>query len=763
MGFSVHWSWFAVLSCLLSLGREVECLCTTTGVEIEGGSYSLSNNLSVNSILVYKCPEDHYPYPEQVRYCRADSKWIKPPRKYPRQTCKLVECPDPNVLQNGDVSPPQERYYVHNQTTYECYSGHKLRGSSRRVCLPNGKWSGSTPICSRDAGNTCADPGIPAGASRSGNMFGFADKVRYSCGGKLFLVGSKESQENGEWTGIEPACYYKYTYDTPLEVAKAFGGSIRETFTTLQSANDTQQERKIRITKNGTLNIYIAMDISESIDETQLQPARAAVMKLLEKIASFSVTPNYEIIFFSSEIYTIVSILDFLNGNVKLNEVKTKMEAFEVGGESHGLGLNTVFTTFHEKMLIIKKRTEENFQQHRHVIILFSDGIYNMGGSPEPTVKSIKRTVYMNPDIVEGEKARGDYLDIYVFAIGAEIYDDDLLRLTTGNGGPHYFRLNDVDKKLNQTFDEMIDESEVVDLCGRHTHYDLDGTKESKRKMYPWWAYIVVQREKKKECLGSLVTKKFVLTAAHCFTFDDEAHHVKVEIDDANGRLKEVEKIYIHPNYNVNAKKNEGVKEFYDYDVALIQLKEGIIDPRYSRPICIPCTKNANDALQLVEGATCKQHEELLMNNQLERLSFLTHSVEGLEVKSVTAKLGDKRDKCIRHALDAEGISPELVKDPKIPVTDNFLCTGGLDPYRDHIACTGDSGGAVFKDYKERTIQVALVSWGSKSMCQKGGKVESDSESRDFHINLFKVLPFLKSVLAKDTDDYVPLEFIKGS
>lgn len=62
----------------------------------------------------------------------------------------VVECPDPNVLQNGDVSPPQERYYVHNQTTYECYSGHKLRGSSRRVCLPNGKWSGSTPICSRD-------------------------------------------------------------------------------------------------------------------------------------------------------------------------------------------------------------------------------------------------------------------------------------------------------------------------------------------------------------------------------------------------------------------------------------------------------------------------------------------------------------------------------------------------------------------------------------------------------------------------------------
>lgn len=45
----------------------------------------------------------------------------------------------------------------------------------------------------------------------------------------------------------------------------------------------------------------------------------------------------------------------------------------------------------------------------------FITGIYNMGGSPEPTVKSIKRTVYMNPDIVEGEKARGDYLGEFSF------------------------------------------------------------------------------------------------------------------------------------------------------------------------------------------------------------------------------------------------------------------------------------------------------------------------------------------------------------
>lgn len=151
----------------------------------------------------------------------------------------VVECPDPNVLTSGNVSPPQEKYFVDNETTYECDSGYTLRGSSIRVCLPNGKWSGSTPICSRNckphaqsfllalhrhltnfsmffdaAGDHCADPGIPAGGMRSGNIFGIDDKVKYSCTNKLFLMGSSERtcQENSQWTGTEPACYCKTQY-----------------------------------------------------------------------------------------------------------------------------------------------------------------------------------------------------------------------------------------------------------------------------------------------------------------------------------------------------------------------------------------------------------------------------------------------------------------------------------------------------------------------------------------------------------------------
>ena len=37
-----------------------------------------------------------------------------------------------------------------------------------------------------------------------------------------------------------------------------------------------------------------------------------------------------------------------------------------------------------------------------------------------------------------------------------------------------------------------------------------------------------------------------------------------------------VEKVTIHSGYNVSAKTNKGIPEFYDYDVALIKLKEAV-------------------------------------------------------------------------------------------------------------------------------------------------------------------------------------------
>ncbi|XP_051903114.1 complement factor B-like [Hippocampus zosterae] len=759
MQLSVHWVGCAALLSLLIVG-EVWCACTEDNMQIEGGHYTLTKGLNANSMLVYHCPEGFYPYPSRRRVCLLTGTWSEMPRRSKPQTCRMVECPNPFVLMHGSVYPPQEKYFADNETTYECYSGYTLRGSARRVCLPNGKWSGSTPICSRDSGSDCADPGIPAGALRTGNSFGLDDKVKYSCTGNLFLVGSsvRVCLENGQWTGTEPACYYDYTYDTPLEVSEAFGSAIKGSLTTLEPTDDTQEGRKIRISKTGTLNIYIGVDISESIEEKYYIDARDTVAKLITKISSFPISPNYEVVFFSSEIFEVVNILDFLDGKVQLNVLKTKVESFNIGtGNTAGTDLNLVFMTFLERMALIKQRTgEEGFKEHRHVIILFTDGAYNMGGSPEPTVEKIKNLVYMDPNYKQKEPLRAEYLDIYIFAIGAQIFDDDLEPLVVGTGGNHYFRMKDI-KKLQKTFDEIIDEDEVKGLCGLHKDY----VTTEKRENYPWSALIVVQNEGRvMKCMGSLVTPMFILTAAHCFTFEDLPKHVTVDIDDGQGRTKKVKNFFLHPKFNISAKVSEGVKEFYDYDVALIQLTEFVKISTLVRPICIPCTQETNDALKLVGESTCAEQEQLLLKD-MEKLTFLTRSkTKWVDEKHVHAKLGDKRDECIQHALEAPGITAQKAE---IPVTENFLCTGGRAPFRDHIACTGDSGGAVFKNYEHRTVQIGVVSWGSKNLCKGGGVVDSDDDSRDFHINVFRVVPFLKSILGNDNqDDYAPLEFLKS-
>ncbi|KAM9348846.1 complement factor B-like [Symphorus nematophorus] len=683
MGFSVHWSWLAALSCLLCMGGEVRCDCTEANMQIEGGDYKLTKQLRIGSLLIYNCPEGYYPYPALTRVCQPNGTWKPAPRRFTPQRCRMVECPDPNVLEYGNVSPPQEKYFVDNETTYECYSGYTMRGSSRRVCLPNGKWSGSTPICSRDSGDNCADPGIPAGASREGQMFGIDDTVKYSCNHNLFLVGSSERvcQEDGHWTGKEPACYYKHTYDTSLEVSEAFGSAIKDSLTTLESVDDIQGERKIRVPKNGSLNIYIAMDISESIDPLEVEKAKNATTKLIRKISSFSVNPNYEILFFSAQIYEIVNIVDFFIRKTDTSTAESDVKSFKVGDKNTaGTDLNSVFRTIEERMGVIKQRVgEQAFKEHRHVLIIFTDGAYNMGGSPAPTVKRIKNMIYMN-HTTEGEtNPRDEYLDIYIFGIGAELFDDDLQPLTAGSVGQHYFRMKDI-KNLQDTFDEII--------------------------------------------------------------------------------VKKVKTFRLHENYNVTAKTKLGVKEFYDYDVALLQLDGDVHISRDVRPICIPCTEETSAALKLGSDSTCVQQGEMLLKTHHERLTFLTRTDNIVDEKDVRAKLGDTRDECIRKALKAPGITTDK---PKDAVTDNFLCTGGLTPQRDHIACTGDSGGAVFKNFEHRTIQVALVSWGTKAKCVSGGVVESDEDSRDFHINLFRVVPFLKSVLGDDNqDDFEPLQFLKN-
>uniref|UniRef100_A0A8B9K4K3 C3/C5 convertase n=1 Tax=Astyanax mexicanus TaxID=7994 RepID=A0A8B9K4K3_ASTMX len=637
-------------------------LNNTNYLNITTGTFTLSKQYNDGSILRYQCPEGYYPYPVKKRKC-SRGKWNPAPTRKSAK-CKRITCPNPNVLDNGSVNPYQVLYYVNDMINYRCHSDHILRGSPTRVCQLNGKWSGSTAICSIDS-HHCPDPGIPPGASRTGHIFDIDDTVSYRCDNKLTLLGSRERvcQDDGTWSGQEPECY-------------------------------------------GMSYVIVVSH--------HTQP---------EILNNSPTSPQHTV----------------------SNRVKNDR------GAKSGTNIAKAFNEILASMSKVKATNKTPFKETHHVIIMFTDGITNMGGDPTHKTNAIKHAVY------DGDEAnREQYLDLYVFGMGDDVQKEDINEwVTKSPNGKHFFLLQNVED-VKEIFDEM-NEINSVGLCGLY--------KEKKdrveREGYPWLIKFSHELGKVSSCLGSLVTPTFILTAAHCFKFEDVPEKIHFEIP-KNLNLA-AKNFMLHPKYKPRGKVSEGISEYYEYDVALIELEEPIETDNTIRPICVPCTKETSKALRLYgRGVTCQKHSELniLLSKELVNAFFLSAEMESIFLQhNVKIKLGHKRDACIEDAKNALNISHEKAR---LLITDNFLCTGG-EGYNqlDHVSCKGDSGGATFVQQTYQAIQVGVVSWGLKYLCSGGFNWKELETARDFHIDLFnpEIQIFLKKYLSDDQRGH-PVHFL---
>uniref|UniRef100_A0A8C1WNM0 C3/C5 convertase n=1 Tax=Cyprinus carpio TaxID=7962 RepID=A0A8C1WNM0_CYPCA len=718
--------------------------CPKENINITGGTFVLSNNYSHGSLLRYICPNGYYPSVHS-RLCQNEH-WTTKTKMKKNPECKKITCPNPRVFENGEVAPYKDKYYVNDTTTYSCNSDYTFRGSAVRVCKPNGKWSGSTPICGRDSDH-CPDPGVPPGSSRTGNMFNTDDKVTYSCASPLTLIGSKERvcQDGGQWSGTEPQCYADFTYDTPEEASEAFSSSLKSN---LAVEKEEQQGKKITLDQGGKLDIYIAVDASDSVEEKDFDNAKTTIKLLLEKISYYEVSPNYEILIFATDVARIVSMRDFKSAQKNnLLEILKRLKDYEYNskGDRTGTNIAQAYRSILESMQIEQMTNKEEFKTTQHIVIMFTDGQANMGGNPRPWVDQIKDLVKKNSPSEEEEN-----LDLYVFGMGDDVNAEDINDLKTDRGNEKFFfKLKNLED-LQETFDSMIDEGTSVELCGLYRDYD-DGTDSHKRQQYPWLAKISVTRNNGKisNCLGSLVTSSFILTAAHCFRFGDTPDRITVDLG-SNIKGIKVKDYIPHPRYDIAAKQKVGIPEYYEFDVALIQLEKPVIMDLGLRPICIPCTKETSGALRLSDReGTCRKQQEELMSADTVKANFMSVMGKSIEKKQITIKQGKWRDACVEDAKKADGITATNAKDI---VTDNFLCSGGIEPTVDDIACKGDSGGATFVVPGNRIVQVGIVSWGVKDLCKNNQKPKSDSHTRDYHTSLFspEVREFLKRYLGNE-------------
>uniref|UniRef100_A0A2M4BSE5 CLIP domain-containing serine protease n=1 Tax=Anopheles marajoara TaxID=58244 RepID=A0A2M4BSE5_9DIPT len=239
--------------------------------------------------------------------------------------------------------------------------------------------------------------------------------------------------------------------------------------------------------------------------------------------------------------------------------------------------------------------------------------------------------------------------------------------------------------------------------CGDSTHLKLSGAKETMPFAYPWM--VVLQYTKNgvldDKCGGSLISNRYVLTAAHCVQGRDGWMLTKVRLGEQD-RSKPIDCIVYSNNEKVCADPPVAVAiesaivypqynpSTFLHDIALIRMAHDVAFTDSIQPICLPVRQDVRD------------------------LELPRYIVTGWGITE--------------NKVPSEALMQALVKPVPIPVCQQkftehgfsvnlsekyHMCAGGQNNVD---ACRGDSGGPlafVVRPLNGQFVQYGIVAAGA--------------------------------------------------
>ncbi|XP_064484453.1 complement factor B-like [Ornithodoros turicata] len=613
-----------------------------------------------------------------------------------KSTCQRIHCGRPSVPEFGWMKI--DTSFIGDVASFGCQHGYKLIGQMKRFCRPNGVWSGFLARCVLEEGllaqRGCESPGIPDNGRTIRRSYRPGARVTFACNPGYSLRGEDTifCDHRGCWSHPLPTCIGKFYYDMPSVVAERLMKPLRIIQNMSGILNAPVEESRawvLNLNEPGVRHVaYFVIDASSSMGERDFWKVVALTGAIIMKINVTQRGHRVGVVTFSNSATSVVTP----HGDVSMDMVLEKLRnmSYTKGGTDLKAALAQM-----EKDLNTAIRSVPQSHEKLHIsIFLITDGMANLGGSPKQVLTKLKRNPY--------------HAEVYVIGVSSTPNREALEGLVSSPVDDHLFILRDYDS-MQRLAEKLTNGAIDYSVCGSTQRHNIDTGKEDEHQAriaggedvetaWPWMVKVSISGAL---CGASIISRTWILTAAHCVS-KGERHEVvrpeeiQIQLGLTDRRSTSsvknipVKSIIRHEDYNGTT---------LDNDIALLELQSNMTYNAYIRPICLPPEKLRCNS----HFYPTKKHAFVIGWG---KTGTYWYTVQKLQQVKVT--IHDDATCTSAHG--------------KYSYTDNMMCAGG---YGEGDTCKGDSGGPLMQGVtKDQYIwtQVGIVSWGQGEGCKKSGK-----------------------------------------